>query len=179
MIGDKISKLTLSLVRKASIPFWQELDKGITLTNQPLRLSEESETLAPFDRRGENRAASQWVRTALTEQAEKIDQIAKDVQGISAQLQRSWQQGKPETHWDEHELFKEREAERQRLEAKRLEKEAEYQKFWAKIKADIISYALKAAGLFIVGVIVLGSQAKFKEWVQLAIADAPKQEAAK
>lgn len=133
----------------------------------------------PFDRRAANREATHWVRSALNEQSEKIDQIAKDVHQISAALQRSWQDGDPENHWKEHELFKERELERQRLEAKRQEKEEERRAFWEKIKADIIAYSLKAAGLFAIGIIVLGSQAKFKEMVQWAVADAPKQEASK
>ncbi len=145
----------------------------------PVRPQAEPETLDPFDRRAGNREATKWVRDALNDQSTKIDKIAEDVSSISKNLEKSWQNGKPETHWEEHELFKERELERQRIEAKRIEKDEEYQKFWAKIKADVIAYSLKAAGLFIVGVIVLGSQAKFKEWVQWAVADAPKQEATK
>lgn len=144
-----------------------------------VRPQAEPETLDPFDRRAGNREATKWVRDALNEQSTKIDKIAEDVSNISKNLDRSWQNGKPETHWEEHELFKERELERQRIEAKRIEKDEEYQKFWAKIKADVIAYSLKAAGLFIVGVIVLGSQAKFKEWVQWAVTDVPKQEATK
>ena len=131
----------------------------------------------PFDRR-DNRASTQWVRDAFAEQSNKIDKIADDVSNISKNLDRSWQDT-PNKHWDEHELFRERELERQRLEAARIQKEEERRAFWDKIKADILSYALKAVGLFVIGVFVLGSQAKFKEWVQWAVADEKKLEAPK
>ena len=149
------------------------------MNTPPARPPVEAETLDPFDRRSGNREATKWVRDALNEQSEKIDQIAKDVHGISTALQRSWQDGDPVNHWKEHELFKERELERQRLEAKRMEEEAKRREFWEKIKADIFSYALKAIGLFIVGIFILGGQAKFKEWVQLAVTDNTKQESSK
>ena len=131
----------------------------------------------PFDRR-DNRVSTQWVRDAFADQSSKIDKIADDVSNISKNLDRSWQ-GSPTKHWDEHELFREREFERQRLEAARTQKEEERRVFWDKIKADILSYALKAAGLFVIGLIVLGSQAKFKELVHWAIADEKKLEAPK
>ena len=149
------------------------------MNNPPVRPPAEAETLDPFDRRAGNRETTKWVRDALNEQSEKIDQIAKDVHGISAALQRSWQDGDPVNHWKEHELFKEREMERQRLEAKRLEEEAKRREFWEKIKADVTSYALKAVGLFVIGIFILGGQAKFKEWVQWAVADEKKVEASK
>ena len=149
------------------------------MTTPPVRPPVGAETLDPFDRRAGNREATKWVRDALNEQSEKIDDIAKDVRGINAALQRSWQDGDPANHWKEHELFKERELERQRLEAKRIEEEAKRREFWEKIKADVLSYALKAVGLFAIGVVVLGSQAKFKEWVQWAVADNTKQEVSK
>ena len=131
-----------------------------------------------FDRRGANRAASQWVRNALNEQSAKIDKIADDVQHISNELEKSWKAG-PERHWEQHQLFEEREKERQRLEARAIQEEEKRKAFWEKIKADIISYSLKAAGVFIVGIFILGSQAKFKEWVQWAVADDKKVEATK
>ena len=131
-----------------------------------------------LDRRGANRAASSWVRNALNEQSAKIDKIADDVHHISTELEKSWKHG-PERHWSEHELFREREKERQRLEAVAVQEEEKRRAFWDKIKADILSYSLKAAGVFIIGIIVLGGQAKFKEWVQWAIADEKKAEATK
>jgi hypothetical protein len=149
------------------------------MNTPPVKPPVEAETLDPFDRRAGNREATKWVRDALNEQSGKIDKIAEEVHGINAALQRSWQDGDPVNHWKEHELFKEREAERQRLEAKRMEEEAKRREFWEKIKADVLSYALKAMGLFVVGVVVLGTQAKFKEWVQWAVTDNTKQEAAK
>ena len=148
------------------------------MNHPPVKIMPEAETLDPFDRRSGNREATKWVRDALNEQSTKIDKIAEDVHGINAALQRSWQDGDPVNHWKEHELFKERELERQRLEAKRLEEEAKRREFWEKIKADVLSYALKAVGLFAIGVVVLGTQAKFKDWVQWAVADT-KQEASK
>ena len=131
-----------------------------------------------LDRRGANRAASAWVRNALNEQSAKIDKIADDVHHISTELEKSWKHG-PERHWSEHELFREREKERQRLEALAAQEEEKRKAFWEKIKADVIAYSLKAAGVFIVGIFILGGQAKFKEWVQWAVADEKKAEAAK
>ena len=131
----------------------------------------------PFDRR-DNRVSTQWVRDAFSDQSGKIDKIAEDVSNISKNLDKSWQDT-PTKHWDEHELFREREVERQRLEAARIERDKERDKFWQKIKSDVIAYSLKAAGLFLVGIIVLGSQAKFKEWVSAAVADEKKVEATK
>lgn len=145
------------------------------MNTPPIKQHVEPDALDPFDRRAGNREATKWVRDALNDQSGKIDKIAEDVGNISKNLEKSWQNGKPETHWEEHELFKERELERQRIEAKRIEKDAEHQKFWAKIKADVIAYSLKAAGLFIVGVVVLGTQAKFKEWVLWAVSPQPAQ----
>jgi hypothetical protein len=131
-----------------------------------------------LDRRGANRAASAWVRNALNEQSAKIDRIADDVHHISTELEKSWKAG-PERHWSEHELFREREKERQRLEAVATQEEEKRKAFWDRIKADVISYSLKAVGIFIVGIVVLGTQAKFKEWVQWAVADEKKAEATK
>jgi hypothetical protein len=132
----------------------------------------------PFDRRQAGNTSVQWVRDAFKEQTAKIDQVAADVREISADLKKSWRDGNPDTHWDDHELFKQREKEFQRLEAIMREEEAEKAKFWKRIKGDVISYSLKAAGVFAVGVIVLGTQAKFKEWVHWAIAE-PTQEVKK
>ena len=126
-----------------------------------------------FDRRGENRAASQWVRNALNDQSAKIDKIADDVQHIAGQLDKAIPDKEFGKHWQQHQLFDEREKERQRIEARRTAQEEERDKFWTKIKADVISYALKGAGLFIIGVFVMGGQAKFKEWVLWAISSQP------
>lgn len=115
---------------------------------------------------------SKWVWKALNDQSVKINHIASEVHDINETLKHSWQDGNPSNHWKEHELFKEREIERQRLEAKRLAKEEERRAFWTKIKNDVLSYALNAVGLFIIGLIVLGTQAKFKEWVNWAVDDA-------
>jgi hypothetical protein len=132
----------------------------------------------PFDRRQAGNTSVQWVREAFKEQNAKIDLVAADVREISANLKKSWRDGDSNAHWDDHELFKQREKEFQRLEAERQIKEEERKKFWEKIKADVIAYSLKAAGLFVVGVIVLGTQAKFKEWVHWAVSE-PAQEVKK
>ena len=128
-----------------------------------------------LDRRGANRAASAWVRNALNEQSAKIDKIADDVQHIAGQLDKAIPDKEFGRHWEQHQLFDEREKERQRIEARQLAQEEEREKFWAKIKADVIAYALKGAGLFLVGIFVLGTQAKFKEWVLWAISSQPTQ----
>jgi AraC-like DNA-binding protein len=127
----------------------------------------------------EDHEVSKWVWNALNEQTGKINQIASEVHDISTTLKRSWPEGDPANHWKEHELFKERELERQRLEANRLVREEEKRAFWMKIKADALAYALNAIGLFIVGLIVLGTQTKFKEWVQWAATEETKQEKSK
>ena len=125
----------------------------------------------PFDRRQAANTSVQWVRDAFKEQSLKIDKVAEDVEKLSDGLEKSWRKVSPDEHWEHHLLFEEREKERQRLEAARLEKEAERKRFWEKIKEDILSYSLKAAGLFLIGVIVLGTQAQFKEWVKWAVTE--------
>jgi hypothetical protein len=128
-----------------------------------------------LDRRGANRAASAWVRNALNDQSAKIDKIADDVQHIAGQLDKAIPDKEFGKHWQQHQLFDEREKERQRIEARKQAQDEDREKFWSSIKADIISYALKGAGLFIVGVFVLGFQAKFKEWVLDAVSFQPTQ----
>lgn len=149
------------------------------MSDQKLPTPQERQADDPFDRRQAGNTSVQWVRDAFKEQNAKIDHLSDVVHEISSDLKKSWRGDKPENHWDEHELFKEREKERQRLEAARIDREAERQKFWDKIKADVISYSLKAAGLFLFGLLLLGGEAKFKEAVQKALSSDATQEANK
>lgn len=126
-----------------------------------------------FDRRGANRAASQWIRTALNEHGEKIDGIKNEVHEIKTILEKTI----PEADWDghrkSHQIFVQREEERKQHEAEHKKLQEEQRQFWSGIKQDIIKYSLRAAGIFLIGVFILGGQAKFKEWVKTAIEEQP------
>ena len=124
-----------------------------------LRISDD-----PFDRRQAANSSVQWVRDAFKEQNLKIDQVAADVREISNDLKKSWRDVEPATHWDEHELFRERESERQRLEAQREVREAERRAFWDSLKKDAIGYSVKAAAIFIFGLLLLGGDTWIKEY---------------
>lgn len=124
-----------------------------------------------FDRRGANRTASQWIRNALNEQGEKIDGIKAEVHEIKGILEKTI----PEADWDGHRkshlIFLQREEEIKRHESEHKKLQEEQRVFWTGIKQDIIKYSLRAAGIFLIGIFILGSQAKFKEWVRLAVAE--------
>jgi hypothetical protein len=126
-----------------------------------------------LDRRGANRAASQWVRTALNEQSEKIDKIGDEVHKINEILTKSIPNADWEYHHKSHIIFETREEERKRLDADNQKRIEENRQFWLSVKHDIIKWALRAAGLFLVGVLLLGFQTKFKEAVIAALADKP------
>ena len=126
-----------------------------------------------FDRRGANRAASQWIRNALHEQGEKIDGIKSEVHEIKGILEKTI----PESDWDGHRkshlIFLQREEELRKHEAEHKKLQEEQRLFWSGIKQDIIKYSLRAAGIFLIGIFILGGQAKFKEWIRLAMAEQP------
>jgi hypothetical protein len=139
-----------------------------------LRISDD-----PFDRRQAGNSSVQWVRDAFKEQNLKIDQVAADVREISIDLKKSWRNGDPATHWDEHELFKEREAERQRLEAAREVERAERAEFIKSIKKEALSWGIKAFAAFVLGVFILGGQEQFKQAVRWAVGSENAQEVKK
>ncbi len=140
----------------------------------PTRPSED-----PFDRRQAGNTSVQWVRDAFREQNTKIDQVAADVREISTNLKKSWRDGDPDKHWDDHELFKEREKERQRLEAAQELKKAEQDAFIKNLKKEALSYGVKALAAFVLALLVLGGEVKFKQAVQWAVGADTKQEAPK
>lgn len=122
-----------------------------------------------FDRRGDNRAASQWVRKALNEQTEKIDKLSGQVNQLYQTFVKAVPDGDPTRHHESHLLIEQREAERKANEEHEAKRREENRKFWEGIKQDIYKNALKAVGLFLIGVLVMGTQAKFKEWVLWAV----------
>ena len=125
-------------------------------------MSDTPESQESLDRRGENRAASQWVRTALTEQACKMDTLTDKVDLLHDTLTKSMPNGDIKAHHDTHAML-----------ARREESSNERKKFWRSFRDDIMKKGLTAAVVFIAALFALGSQAKFKEWVNAAVSVAP------
>jgi vancomycin resistance protein YoaR len=115
-----------------------------------------------FERRGENRAASQWVRTALTEQANKMDTLTEKVDALHDTMTKATPDGNIKKHHDVHVMLNKRE-----------ELANERKKFWRTFRDDIMKKGLTAIVVFIAALFALGSQAKFKEWVQAASITTP------
>ncbi len=124
-----------------------------------------------FDRRGPNRAASQWVRNALNDQSDKIDKIGQDVHKINDILTKAIPNADWEHHHRSHIILEAREEERKLMDTENSRRMEENRQFWLGVKQDIIKWALRAVGLFLIGVFVLGFQAKFKEWVVAALSE--------
>ena len=131
------------------------------------------EDVDALDRRGDNRAASQWVRNALTEQTGKIDKLSDKVDSLHGTFVKALPDGNVEAHYEAHITLEQREVDRVKREKERAIKDAERKKFWTGIKEDAMKNALKAAGLFVIGLLVVGSQAKFKELVMVAVGSPP------
>jgi len=134
-------------------------------------MSDDTKTndLDPLDRRGDNRAASQWVRNALSDQTRKIDKLSGQVGELYQTFVKAVPNGDPARHHESHLLIEQREAERKASEEREAKRKEENRKFWDGIKQDIYKNALKAAALFVIGLLVVGSQAKFKELVLVAV----------
>ena len=128
------------------------------------------EITSDLDRRGENRAASAWVRTALVEQTSKIEKLADKVEYLHKTFVKAIPDGDISAHVDSHLVLERREVERVKRDKEREEADVARKKFWRGIKEDALKNALKAVAIFFIGVLVLGSQAKFKEWVSVAVA---------
>ena len=126
-----------------------------------------------LDRRGDNREASNWVRTALTEQANKMDKLSEKVDELHGTFIKALPGGDIKGHHDAHVVIDQREIDRVKREKERAIKDAESKKFWTGVKEDAMKNALKAAGLFVIGLLVVGSQAKFKELVMVAVGSPP------
>lgn len=126
-----------------------------------------------FDRRGDNRAASQWVRKALNEQTEKIDSLSDQVNQLYQTFVKAVPDGNPTRHHESHLLIEQREAERKANEEREALRREENRKFWEGIKQDIYKNALKGLGLFLIGVLIMGTQAQFKQWVLAAVGGQP------
>jgi len=122
----------------------------------------------PLDRR--NNTGVQWVRDALTDQSQKIDTLADKVDTLHSTFVKAMPGGNVEAHYESHVTLDRREEERLEREKERAEQEALDKKFWRGVKEETAKYALKAVALFIIGLLVVGSQAKFKEWVIAATA---------
>ena len=115
----------------------------------------------PFDRR-DNRAASQWVRDAFADQSEKIDKLTTKVDALHGTVIQSVPKGDFKAHHDTHAML-----------ARREEASNERKKFWRSFRDDIMKKGLTAAVVFIAALFALGSQSKFKEWVNAAVIVAP------
>ena len=133
----------------------------------------QKEDVDALDRRGDNRASSQWVRNALTEQTGKIDMLSDKVDTLHGTFVKALPGGDIKGHHDAHVVIDQREVDRVKREKERAIKDAERKKFWTGIKEDAMKNALKAAGLFVIGLLVVGSQAKFKELVMVAVGSPP------
>lgn len=123
-----------------------------------------------LDRRGDNRAASAWVRTALTEQTDRIEKLTGKVEDLHKTFVKAIPGGNIDAHNESHIVLEQREIFRVKRDKEREEAEAARRKFWRGVKEDALKNALKAVAIFFIGVLVLGSQAKFKEWVSVAVA---------
>ena len=126
----------------------------------------------PFDRR-DNRVSTQWVRDAFADQSVKIDTLAEKVDTLHGTFIKALPNGNIQDHHDAHVVIDQREIDRVKREKERAVKDAESKKFWTGIKEDAMKNALKAAGLFVIGLLVVGSQAKFKELVMVAVGSPP------
>jgi hypothetical protein len=124
-----------------------------------------------LDRRGANRAASMWVRQALTEQSEKIDKVSKDIHTLHDILSKSIPNADWEKHNKSHIILETREEEYKKNSAENFQRSEENRKFWMGVKRDIVKWAMAGAGLFIVGIFTLGSKAQFKIWSDEAAAE--------
>jgi len=115
-----------------------------------------------FERRGENRAASQWVRTALTEQANKMDKLTEKVDALHDTMTKATPNGNIKRHHYVNVMLNKRE-----------ELANERKKFWRTFRDDIMKKGLTAIVVFIAALFALGSQAKLKEWIQSASVTTP------
>ena len=115
----------------------------------------------PFDRR-DSRVSTQWVRDAFADQSEKIDTLTTKVDALHDTVTKSVPNGDFKVHHDTHAML-----------ARREEASNERKKFWRSFRDDIMKKGLTAAVVFIAALFALGSQAKFKEWVNDAVSTAP------
>jgi hypothetical protein len=123
----------------------------------------------PFDRRQGNNTSTQWVRDAFSNQTEKIDLLTEKVDKLHGTFVKSMPEGNVEAHHKAHVTLEQREIDRVKRDKERDAKAAESKKFWTGIKEDAMKNALRAAALFVIGLLIVGSQAKFKELVMVAV----------
>lgn len=136
-------------------------------------MSDQVPVTDPFDRRQVGNTSVQWVRDAFKIQTEKIDNLAEKVETLHGAFIQALPGGNIKGHHDAHVVIDQREIDRVKREKERAIKDAESKKFWTGVKEDVMKNALKAAGLFVIGLLVLGSQAKFKELVMAAVGSPP------
>ena len=123
----------------------------------------------PFDRRQVGNTSVQWVRDAFKSQTDKIDNLAEKVETLHGAFVKALPDGNVDAHHESHVILERREVERIQREKERDAKAAESKKFWTGVKEDAMKNALKAAALFVIGLLIVGSQAKFKELVMVAV----------
>jgi hypothetical protein len=131
-------------------------------------MSDQVPVTDPFDRRQVGNTSVQWVRDAFKSQTDKIDNLAEKVETLHGAFVKALPDGNVDAHHESHVTLERREVERIQREKDRAEKEILDKKFWRGVKEETMKYALKAIALFIIGLLVVGSQAKFKEWVVAA-----------
>ena len=125
-------------------------------------MSDTPESQESLDRRGENRAASQWVRTALTEQACKMDTLTDKVDLLHDTLTKSMPNGDIKVHHDTHAML-----------ARREEVSKERKKFWRGFWDDIMKKGLTAAVVGLFFVFVAGGHTKVKELILDVVSTSP------
>ena len=132
-----------------------------------------------LDRRGANRAASNWVRTALQDQSEKIDGIATEVHNIRSILDKAI----PNANWDEHRedhvTHREWEIERDVQEQERKQRDAEHRKMINGLKYEFLKWAGGGLCVAIVGLLLLGAETRLRNWIGSAPTTPPSLEVKK
>ena len=124
-----------------------------------------SDVPAELDRRGVNRAASNWVRTALQEQSEKIDRLAVEIQSLQRTLEKAIPNQEWDVHREAHLTYKEWEAERDKQLHEKEQRDAERRKSLNNLKYDAIKWVAGGLIVSLSGVFLLGAETKFRTWL--------------
>ena len=118
-----------------------------------------------FDRRYPNRENSNWVRQAFIEQNTKLEKVSTSIDELTAVIAQALPDNDPKLHYDIHRRLEQWEIQRTRDEEKREKEREEKKQFYTGIKQDIVRNAFRAGIVILIGLLVLGSQAKLKEWM--------------
>lgn len=150
--------------------------------NQQPQQPQQTSVVAPdvaFDRRYPNRENSNWVRQALIEQNTKLEKVSTNIEELSARIAQSLPNNDPSLHLEVHRRLEQWEIQREKDEARRDQEERDKKQFYLKIKQDIVQNALRAGIVIVLGLLLLGSQTKFKEWMSSAVGAQTSQEVKK